>query len=470
MKDKKLNEALAYVDSWLPYKFERSEIPGMSVSIAHKGKVIFSKAYGYSNVEAKKKMTSEHIFRVASHSKTFTVVAIMQLQEKAKLRLDDPIVGYIPWLKNHKDKRWEKVTIRQLLSHSAGVIRDGMDADYWELGRDFPSEVEFRKEILQTKLVFDNNTKQKYPNYGYSLLGQVVARASGKTYNEYVTKNIITSLGLRYTTPELDMSGLDNYVTGYSRKNPTKRLQIAHINTHSMSAATGFCSTAEDLCKYFSAHIIGSNKLLNDESKKEMQRTQGLCKESDDTYSEYGLGLWINYQGGKRLYGHGGGFPGFITKTFCDPENKLVVSVMVNSLSAPSMEAAKGILSVIYKFIDEPSKKPKHDISKFEGRFVALWCSCDIVAVGNKIFATNPNSWQPFSGAEELEYVNKNTLKIKQAEMASSPGEAVIYKGSGAIRYAGITMLSEDKYYKTLKTKKKICTPVFIQESTVGKS
>src|SRR3982751_6384330 len=87
-----------YFKSWLSFKFEQSDIPGLAVAVAKDGKVIFNEAFGYANLETKEKLTTNHIFRIASHSKTFTATAIMQLQEQGKLKIDDPLVDYLPWL------------------------------------------------------------------------------------------------------------------------------------------------------------------------------------------------------------------------------------------------------------------------------------------------------------------------------------------------------------------------------------
>lgn len=123
-----------------------------------------NEAYGYADLEKKTKLTPQHIFRIASHSKTFTATALMQLQEQGKLRIDDYVIDYLPWLKGHKDKRWQKITIRQLMSHGAGVIRDGLNADYWQLERPFPAQEELKGEILEADIDIDNNTKLKYSN------------------------------------------------------------------------------------------------------------------------------------------------------------------------------------------------------------------------------------------------------------------------------------------------------------------
>jgi CubicO group peptidase (beta-lactamase class C family) len=240
MNQKALERALVYADGWLKYGYERGNLTGFVVAVSYKGKLLFSRAYGYANLEKKELMTPDNIFRIASHSKTFTATAIMQLQEQGLLKIDDKIVKYLPWLQEHKDKRWQKVTIRQLLSHGAGVIRDGLDQSYWSLGESFPEEKKFIENILATDLVLDTNIKMKYSNYGYTLLGLIIKAVSGQPYNEYVVKNIVEPLGLRQTGPELSNSVINKLVTGYSRLNDQKRrLPIMQIDTHVMSPATG---------------------------------------------------------------------------------------------------------------------------------------------------------------------------------------------------------------------------------------
>src|ERR1035441_5645049 len=121
MNTKALDKSLNFIGSWLEFRYKREEIPGYVVAIAHKGKIVFNEAYGYADLEKKTKLTPQHMIRIASHSKTFTATALMKLQETGKLRIDDYVVQYLPWLKEHRDKRWQKVTIRQLMSHGAGV-------------------------------------------------------------------------------------------------------------------------------------------------------------------------------------------------------------------------------------------------------------------------------------------------------------------------------------------------------------
>lgn len=455
MNTQALKQAVEYTKSWLQFRYDHEEIPGFTVAISHKGKLLLNQSYGYADVEKKTKLTPQHIFRIASHSKTFTATALMQLQEQEKLRIDDYAVEYLPWLKEHSDKRWQKVTVRQLMSHGAGVIRDGLDADYWQLERAFPDANELKREILEAQLVIDTNAKLKYSNFGYSLLGMIIESISGKTYNDYVTAHIVKPLGLQHTGPEYQPETDATLVTGYARREATKtRLPIAHIDTRSMSPATGFYATAEDLCTYFSAHFVGSGKLLDDESKKEMQRVQWHAKvPGQSNHEDYGLGMEIEYLGERTTISHGGGFPGHITKSIADPKGELAVVVLTNCLGGPASALAKSIYNIIDYYQDNASSvKPKHVINtSLQGRYMNLWSVTDVVVTGDKAVCVYPG-WQPFSQPEKLEYVDDTTLKITETGSFDSEGELIHFDIKNgkvtSLNYSGATMWPEAAWMK----------------------
>jgi D-alanyl-D-alanine carboxypeptidase len=352
------------------------------------------------------------------------------------------------------------------MSHGAGVIRDGDgDKDYWQLERPFPDSERFKQEIMAAELVFDNNTQMKYSNYGYTLLGFVIEKVSGVPYNDFVYKRIVRQLGLTDTYPEYQpeyFSAIhDKLVTGYSRKEFEKtRLPIAQINTFAMSPATGFCSTAKDLCTYFTAQMVGSGKLLDDESKKEMQRIQWHANTpGKQSQEDYGLGMDLELVGKRRTFGHGGGFPGHITKSMVDPKDELVVVALTNCIDGAAVWMAKSIYGIIDYFQENtPTTKPKRDLLHLEGRFMNLWFMTDIVVTGDKVVVASPNSWEPFSGVDQLEYVNGNTFRITETSSFGSEGELIHFdleNGKVAsIRYAGSTMWPEKVWLKKQKARK----------------
>src|SRR5262249_31924115 len=151
-----LLEAAAYVDSWIAFRREQRDLPGLVVAIRHLDEPVLCKAYGWAQLDPPVPMTPEHIFRVASHSKMFTATAIMQLVERGKLRLDDRAGAYLNWLDSD-------VTLRQLLNHAGGVIRDGVDADFWRVEQPFP-DVDTLRGLGAEATVLPTNSSFKYSN------------------------------------------------------------------------------------------------------------------------------------------------------------------------------------------------------------------------------------------------------------------------------------------------------------------
>lgn len=446
MNTKALARAVSFIESWLPVMYERDDAPGLAVAIAHKGRVVMSRAYGYADLERKAALTPEHVFRIASHSKTFTATAVMQLAEEGRLRVDDRVAAYLPWLQGHEDGRWAEVTLRQLLSHGAGVVRDGLDSDFWQLERPFPGADAFRAEIMATGLVVDANTRLKYSNYGYTLLGLVIEAVSGEPYNRFVTERIIRPLGLEHTCPEYAPELGDALVTGYTRRYGGRRLPIAAVSTHAMSPATGFCSTTADLCRYFTAHMVGSGELLSDLSKREMQRVHFHAKGPGQApHEDYGLGMALKDVNKRHLFGHSGGFPGCITHSAADAEAGLVVVALTNALGGPAASVVEGVYKILDHFEESTAEAaPTRDLSHLEGQYVGLWGRTSIVVSGDRVVAASPDAWDPFEGADVLEPVDETTLRIAETSSFGSEGELVRFTLRDGkverVRYAGGTM------------------------------
>ncbi|HRA31594.1 MAG TPA: serine hydrolase domain-containing protein [Thermomicrobiales bacterium] len=442
-----MSEALAYVDSWLDYRVWKLRATGAQVAVWFDGKLQFSKAYGVSNLDTGEALTTAHLFRIASHSKTFTSTAVMQLVEAGKLRLDDTAGSWIPALAKAGSPLAD-VTVRELASHSAGVIRDGVDANYWAHDRPFPGDEELLEIAIREGAIRQPQATFKYTNIGYSLLGMIVGAAGGSSYNEYTKTAIVEKLGLRNTGPELDPDRLSEYAGGHSGlASWTERQVIPHVDTHAMAAATGFYSTAEDMVQFASAHFFGDGRLLSDRSKNEMQRPvwTGLAPEAPQ--DGYGYGTIVRYYDGHRMVGHSGGYPGHITRTMWDPNEGLAISVLTNAVDGPAEELAAGILRVLDSARVVASKLPlssglvnsaaiappaapdtKIDLSRFTGRFAALWGVTDIYVLGGKLYAGSPIAPAPHMQAVELAVIDDNTLRIMNGSPYGSVGELYRYE------------------------------------------
>lgn len=453
LNSEKLKPAVNYLDTWLDFNFRNSQIPGMQIAIQHGDEIIYSRAFGYADTATNQELTTKNIFRVASHSKTFTATAIMQLVEAGKLNLDDKMSEHLDWFTSPNDERVAGVTARQLMNHTAGIVRDGIDTTYWQLLRDFPKDSELIEFVSKSKLIYDSDTRFKYSNYGYGFLGLLIAKVSGVPYREYVTTHIVEKLGLGSTGPNLDEKAHSLLATGYGQELfHRKRRVFEHVDTYDLSSATGFYSNAEDLCRYFAAHFMGNTTLLSDASKRMMQH--GYWETRGDN-EKYGLGMVSYSMRGWNVVGHSGGFPGFVSNTDFDADKKIVVSVLINSYGSNAGRISRKIINILDTFQQNTDwiTLPIKDVSKFEGRYYSTWGPTDIVAVGKKLFAVEPLFWTEFDEAEELEVVDYNTLLISKASGYSSVGENIIYTfdkdgKAKSFTYAGRQMLKYDDAVK----------------------
>jgi len=442
-----LREALAYVDSWLDYRVWKLRAPGAQVAVWFDGAVQFSKAYGVSNLDTGESLTPSHLFRIASHSKTFTATAVMQLVEAGKLRLDDTAGSWIPAL-TEAGSPLADATVRELVSNSAGVIRDGVDCAYWSHGFLFPNEDTLLELSIREGIVRQPEATFKYSNIGFSLLGLIIGKAAGSTYNEYAKTAIVAKLGLHNTGPELDDARQSEYAGGHSGLSSwSERQVIPHINTYAMASATGFYSTAEDMVQFASAHFFGDTRLISDRSKNEMQRPVWTGQNPDAPQDGYGYGTTIHFYNGHRMVGHSGGYPGHITRTMWDPNEGLAISVLTNAVDGPAEELAAGVLKILDKArdvtpklplssglvnsaaIEAPSAPEKEiDLNTFTGRFAALWDVIDVFIAGGKLLASTPAGPSPIVQPYDLAVVDENTLRIMSGSPYGSVGEHFRYE------------------------------------------
>jgi CubicO group peptidase (beta-lactamase class C family) len=436
-----LRDALAYIDQWVEYRQRTLRLPGVAIAVRHRDRTVLSRAYGSADIERGVPLTTGHLFRIASHSKTFTATAVLQLVERGLLRLDERAGDRLPWLPAGPDGLGH-VTVRQLLSHSAGVTRDG-DGGWWQLERDFPGAEELRGDFIRMPAVYAENVRFKYSNFGYSLLGMIIEAVSGTPYNAHVRGAIVERLGLHDTGPELDDHARERLATGYTGDHyGLDRLAVDHFDTHGMSPATGFYSTAEDLCRYGAAHYLGNDELLTDESKREMQREHWKV---DGAPMSYGLGFDVVKVGERRLIGHGGGFPGFITNTKIDPVAGLVFVALTNASDGPAAELVNGMIAILDRALRAAPAPEGHDLDRFTGRFWSVGGPSDVVRLGGDLLAASPELMAPLSPAVELAREGGDVLKMTEAPGFASPGELARYEfdGSGRvtrIRWAAATL------------------------------
>lgn len=441
--------AAAYTDSWLGLQQRLLRVPGVQAAIWFDGELVLSSAHGVADVQSQAPLTTRHLFRIASHSKTFTATAVLQLVQAGRLRLDDAAAAWLPFLAGSP---LGEATVRELVAHTSGATRDGESADHWQLGAPFPDADELRRVAVQEGAVLARNERFKYSNTAYSLLGLVIEAVSGTTYADYVRESIVDRLGLADTGPELDPSRLHEHATGHSALSyADHRLPIEHVDTAAMAAATGFYGTAADIACYAAAHLPGDERLLDDGTKRIMQRTESEV--GGGTTGQYALGLDVTDLGGRRLLGHGGGYPGHITRTLFDPAARLAVSVFTNAIDGPALPLAHGVLRVLdlaartAAAVDLPvdlavapgsasAVDPGIDLDGFTGRFANLWGVLDVVRFGDRLVTLCPAALDPTETVTQLTVEDATTLRIADDSGYGAPGERFRYHrdDAGAVR------------------------------------
>lgn len=444
-----------YLESWLAFRGEYTGTPGLQASVRVGGDLVLNTAWGDADTVSGVPMTTKHLFRIASHSKTMTATAIMQLAESGSLRLDDTAASHIPELEGTDAGR---VTIRELLGHQGGVIRDGSESDFWQRGYDFPDRQALIECLCAEGTVYGTNELFKYSNIGYSLLGAIIEAASTRPYNEYVTTEIVNRLHLEDFGPEYVADRAEDFAAGHTARLTAAdpRQRIGHVDTRAMSSATGWYSTAADLTRYATAHSFGDESLISDKSKRMMQREESRVKVRGEVVGRYGLGFDLRNLGDREVIGHSGGYPGHITRTWIDPHDGIVVSVLTNAIDGHADPFATGLFSLIDLALDETKPKTDRDLTEYSGRFACMWGVVDIIPFGGRLLAIDPRQPDPGKAHQTLS-LEEDTISTEPVPGFGPTGESIHYDRDDtgeitAVSIGGMTHWPLDTYREALNS------------------
>ena len=378
-EDHQVASALKLVEIWVEGQADYQDIPGVSAGIVYDQKLIWSRGFGFSDLEKKTPATQATIYSICSISKLFTSIAVMQLRDQGKLSLDEPIRTYLPWFKI-KDKYPEapEVTLRGILTHSSGLPREA-DFPYWT-GPDylFPTREEIIARLSSQEELYPAETYYQYSNLGMALAGEVVAAVSGESYADYVEKNILDPLGLKDTTPEIPASEKGKRLAaGYSaRLRDGSRKTMPFFQVRGIAPAAGFASTVEDLARLASWQLRllakGGKEVLAANTLKEMQRVHWM---DADWKNSWGLGFSVSRRENKTYIGYGEACPGYRTQVTLCPKDKTAVIVLTNNDDANPSSYANEIFDLVSPAITQAveapgkAKKPDRDLEKYVGRY-----------------------------------------------------------------------------------------------------
>ncbi len=309
-------------------------IPGLAVAVAVDGRIVWSEAFGYADLDAKTPATPATQFRIGSVSKPLTAAAVAQLYEQGKLDLDAPVQRYVP---SFPDKG-HPVTTRLVAGHLAGIRH--YRGDEFLSNRRFTSVVAGLAIFKDDSLLFAPGTHFSYSTYGWTLISAAVEGASGDEFLAYMRKRVFGPLGMRSTAPDKNDSLIPERTHFYERERGSGggyRVAPTVDNSYKW-AGGGFLSTAEDLVRFGSAFLqSGFLKAETLELLFTPQHTNG------GQPTTYGIGWYVDRDSlGHRVVYHGGGSVGGTTAFIADRDSRVVLAVVTN-LSDANLDAAAEI-------------------------------------------------------------------------------------------------------------------------------
>lgn len=325
LADVPLGEFKAQMDKGIPALMKRYEIPGCSVALVKDGEIIWIEAYGYADVGSRRALTVDTPMSVQSITKSVTAWGIMLLAEKGLIDLDAPVSQYLKsWQFPPSGYPINKITIRRLLSHTAGMPL-GDFTDIYAPGEAMPSNrAVMTKEAVPTR---EAGEVFSYSNVGYNLLEILIEDVTGQSFSEYIRTEIFLPLGMESATFVIDTAATPYPPTGYNLKG-----KPVPVYLYPAKASGGLFATAHDIARFVVAGLK-ENPVLSGESIKQMYKP-----ESDKigiyglVFEAYGLGHYLEkLPNGLRSVSHGGQGNGIMTHFQAVPEAGDAIVILTNS-------------------------------------------------------------------------------------------------------------------------------------------
>jgi len=356
--------ALPMVDSLFNAYRNQYHLPGLAYGIVYGGKLIHKGYLGYADPEKKRLVNDASAFRVASMTKSIVAMAILKLRDEGKLRLDDAAEMYIPELKEQKYPYSDAplISIRHLLTHTAGFPEDNPWGD-----RQLAISNAEMLTMIKKGVSFSNapGVAFEYSNMGYAMLGYIIERVTGVSYQQYINQQLFSHLNMSASCWEYDKVPPGNLVYGYRRVGE-KWVKQPMLHDGAYGAMGGLITTIDDFSKYVIAHLSAWPSSDDQEagpikrsSLREMQQPWAFNNVQSGIVSAYGYGLrWTRDTSARVMVGHSGGLPGFGSNWTILPEYGLAVISFSNQTYAPCGSMNSRVVEAIISRAGLKARKP----------------------------------------------------------------------------------------------------------------
>jgi D-alanyl-D-alanine carboxypeptidase len=455
MEDSILKPLIPQLEGIIDRTLERERVPGAAIGIVHDQEHVWSRGFGYADLASDRFPTADTLFRCGSITKTFTATAILQLRDEGKLAIDDPLVRYIPEFGAVKARfgKPQDVTIRRLLTHTSGLAGEGPNNGWEKL--EFPPIEDMVAALGRTEILIEPETQYKYSNLGYALLGEVIARVSGRRYPDYIQRNLLEPLEMNDSGFHLTDSMRAQMATGYTICTTEGEPQVApHPKLHGWDAAGSLYSSVNDLARWISlqfrtgAPARASSQVLKGDALSAMHRMQFM---EPDWMAGYALGWRADRRGENIYHHHSGGIHGFLTKITFNKQYRVGAIVLTNAsphmafetigyelLEAiiPALHAASEAVHSLPKPVPTPEK-----YRRFIGRYEdpqmggVIW----MVSRRGELMILNPGS-ATIPPAPEQRLAPTDDPLVFTVEAGRPAGEPLVFRVDKDGRVVGLLM------------------------------
>ncbi len=330
----------AQIDTLVERTLRAFDVPGISVGIIKDGRVVHAKGYGVRSLNTKKATDENTLFGIASNSKAITAAALGMLVDDGKIKWDDKVRDYIPEFKLYSPYVTEEFTIRDLLTHRSGLGLGAGDLMFFPDSSDFElKDIIYNLRFLKQTSGF--RTKYDYDNLLYIVAGEVVARVTGGSWDDFVEEKIFKPLGMDKSAGSFDrLKDKTNVIDGHAAVNDKVQV-IARSTVKVGHAAGGVNSNITDLNKWVQLWLNKgkygeglSKRLFSEQVYREITSPQTIIQTGPGPYNthfaSYGLGFFLSDEKGYKKVTHTGGLEGMVTQITMIPELNLGIIVLTN--------------------------------------------------------------------------------------------------------------------------------------------
>ncbi len=375
---KNYEDAFKLIEVWLDAQKDFENIPSITAVVIKDQEILWSGAFGKSNLEQENKADISTICSICSMTKSFTAVAIMKLIDEGKLNLEDKVKDLLPFYKvKQQFPEGGAVTVRSLLSHSSGLPSNTGHSYFTGPDFLFPSQVEFRSTLKDMETKSEVGANVKYSNVGYALLGEIIEKVSGMPYETYLMNEVISPLKMTSTyMGTKSITDNNRRAVGYTainRDGTRERIIKGGFKFKAMKPAMGLWTSIHDLAKYASWQFRLREASTSEILKPSTLRSMHSLEVTGEGYEEaWGLGFTVSKDSnGDDWVMHGGTCPGFVSMLQLNVTTKMGYAIMINANRSSTFKFLNGIRQIMSKVkpIKERTNTHKVNLDDYTGYY-----------------------------------------------------------------------------------------------------